>query len=86
MGGRRNNLRADFYRTDLCDFQRVLARRQNPAMAWLGPLRQLDLDHLHRLHLRLLGKTLRTERAIFRTTAEIAGTHLPDEVAPWIKV
>src|SRR5208282_3481296 len=55
--------------------------RQHTAVAGLGALAQLDLDHLD---LRILcggGEFLRRKTSLRRAAAEIAGADLPDDIA-----
>ena len=58
-----------------------LGRRQHPAVAGLGPLRQLDLDHLHLRRARVLGEACLAETAIVVAATEITRADLPDQVA-----
>src|SRR5699024_3140314 len=55
-------------------------------MTGLGPLTDLDLDHLDLWINRLLGKALGAEGAILVATAEIARTDLPDQVAAMLSM
>ena len=58
-----------------------LGRRQYAAMAGLGTLRQLHLDHLHLRINRLLGEARLVETAVMVAAAEIARAQLPDQIA-----
>jgi hypothetical protein len=63
------------------DFRRDLGRRQHAAVAGLGALRQLHLDHLDLRRLRLGREFFFIEAAIRIAAAEVAGGDLPDQVA-----
>ena len=55
-------------------------------MAGLGALAELDLDHLDLRLGRLAGEEVRVEVAVLGAAAEIAGGHLPDDVAAMLAV
>src|SRR6516165_985186 len=58
-----------------------LGARQNAAVARLGPLGELDLNHLDLPLLRLRRKLVSAKGAAFVAAAEIAAADLPDQVA-----
>src|SRR5262245_47812483 len=81
MSRRRHAVDAARYAARRGDLGRHLGRGQHAAVAWLGPLRQLDLDHFDLLLPRHLLEVLRAERAVRIAAAEIAAADLPDDVA-----
>src|SRR6202162_5965546 len=72
---------ADRHAARLGDLRGHLGARQHAAVAGLGALRDLDLDHLDLGGARLLGELFRIELAVRRAAAEIAAADLPDQVA-----
>src|SRR6202023_888015 len=56
-------------------------RRQDAAMAGLGALADLELDHLDLIVGCDAGEFFRIERAVAVAATEIAGADLPDQVA-----
>ena len=64
MVGRREHVLALRHQPGLGDLPRHLGRRQDPAVARLGPLGDLDLDHLDLGHDRPLGERVRVEVAV----------------------
>jgi hypothetical protein len=54
---------------------------QDAAMAGLGTLADLDLDHLHLRVLRLGGEAFGVEAPVLGAAAEIAAAQFPDQVA-----
>ena len=61
--------------------------RQHAAVAGLGALAELELDHLHlRVGRALLGEALRAEAAVVVAAAEVARADLPDQVAAVLAV
>src|SRR5690606_887999 len=81
MARRRDAVHAGRHAAGQRDLRADLGRRQHPAVAGLGALRQLDLDHLHLRVARLRGEALLAEAAVVVAAAEVAGTELPDQVA-----
>jgi hypothetical protein len=65
----------------LGDLERHLRPGQDAAVAGLGALRQLDLDHLDLRIARVGGEALLVERALGVAAAEVARADLPDQVA-----
>ncbi|CAM5476401.1 hypothetical protein SSPIM334S_01595 [Streptomyces spiroverticillatus] len=63
------------------DLRVDLVPGQHPADPRLGPLRQLQRHALHRRVGGLLPELLGVEAPVLRTTAEISGAELPDDVA-----
>ncbi len=64
VAGRRNAVRAHRHAADGGDFGRDLGGGQHAAMAGLGALAELDLDHLDLRILRVGGKSFRRECAV----------------------
>src|ERR1700719_931549 len=54
---------------------------QHAAVAWLGALAELELDHLDLVALGVLREFLGAERAVGLAAAEIARADFPDDVA-----
>src|SRR5882672_5795234 len=81
MPGRRHAVHADRHAASSRDLGGYLGRGQDAAMARLGPLRKLDLDHLDLGLRRLRGEAVGAKRAIVVATAEVAASDLPDDVA-----
>src|SRR6266576_859362 len=77
----RDAIHADRHAARLRDLGRHLRAGQHAAMAGLGALRELDLDHLDLRRYGLGGKPLVAERAVVIAAAEIAAAELPDQVA-----
>src|SRR5262245_24593440 len=86
MARRRDAVDAERYAARFRDLRRHLGGRQHAAVAGLGALRQLDLDHLDLRVLRLRGKAVGRERAVVIAAAEIAAAELPDQVAAELAV
>ncbi len=63
------------------DFLGDLVLGQDPAMAGLGALAHLDLDHPHLRRLRLCGEAFRVEAPVGGAAAEVAAAELPGQVA-----
>ena len=63
------------------DFPGDLVLGQDAAVAGFGALTHLDFNHADLRVLRLFGKPLRVETAVFGAAAEIAAAQLPREVA-----
>src|ERR1700722_15641279 len=81
MAGGRDAVLALLDAADHRDLGRDLRARQHAAMSGLGPLAQLDLDHLD---LRIggdLGEFLGIEDSVWVAAAEIARADLPDDIA-----
>src|SRR5699024_4447194 len=68
------------------DLRSDLVLRQDAAVAGLGALAELDLDHPHLRLLRLGGEALRIECAVLGAAAEVAAAQLPDQVAAMLAV
>ena len=68
------------------DFRADLVCRQNPAVAGLGALAELDFDHLHLRAARLLGEALRVEVAVCGAATKVAAADFPDQVAAMLAV
>jgi hypothetical protein len=68
------------------DFGRYLGGRKHAAVAGLGALRQLDLDHLDLRIARGLFETLGAKRAILIAAPKIAAAEFPDDVAAELAV
>jgi hypothetical protein len=68
------------------NFRRYFRARQHAAVAGLGALRELDLDHLDLRLARLQRELLRVEISIRRAAAEIAAADLPDQIAAVLAV
>ena len=51
-------------------------------MARLGPLAELEFHHFHLIQSRHFREAFRRKTAIRIARAEIAGTDLPDQIAP----
>src|SRR6201981_1228835 len=68
------------------DFRRHFRARQHAAVAGLGALRELDLDHLDLGLARLQCKPLRVEISIRGAAAKIAAANLPDQIAAMLAV
>src|SRR3954470_12323681 len=79
--GRRDAILTHGDAADLRDLLRDLCCRQHAAMAGLGALADLELDHLDLVLGRDAGECLRIEAAVEMTATEIAGADLPDDVA-----
>ena len=62
------------------DLGRDFGRRQHAAMARLGTLTQLDLNHLNLRISRLLFKCSRIKGSIFAAAAEVSGCDLINDV------
>src|SRR5262244_2116427 len=77
---RRDAIDADRHTARVRDLRRHLGTRQHTAVARLGPLRELDLDHLDLPLLRLRGEPVGAEGAVLVAAAEIAAADLPDQV------
>ena len=86
MAGWGDHVAAERHPADARDFGRDFRRGQNAAVARLGALRQLDLDHLDGRQAGLLPKRRRREGAIGRAAAEIPRPDLPDQVAAVLQV
>src|SRR3546814_4008772 len=54
---------------------------QHAAVAGLGALRELELDHLHLRIARVGGETFLAEAAVLLAAAEVARADFPDQVA-----
>ncbi len=63
-----------------------LRRGQHAAVAGLGALAELQLDHLDLRILGALGKALGREGAVVVARAEVARADLPDDVAAALAV
>ena len=72
--------------SDLRDLGGDLLLRQDPALAWLGTLTELDLDHSHLGQGGFLREGLLVEAAVGVPGAELGGAQLPDEVAAGLAV
>ena len=81
MHGRRDAIDAHRHAARERDFRCDLGGRQNPAVARLGALRQLDRDHLDLIFGGLSSEFLVVETAVGIAAAEIAGSDLPDQIA-----
>ena len=81
MGRRRDAVAAHRYAAGRGDLRRDFRRRQHAAMAGLGALAHLELDHLDLVERSGLREVLRRECAVGVACTEIAGADLPDEVA-----
>ncbi len=68
------------------DLRRHFGTGQNAAVAGLGALRKLDLDHLDLWLARLGGELFRVEPAVGRAATEIAAADLPDQIAAVLAV
>ena len=68
------------------DLRAHLGGGQHAAMAGLGALAELELDHLDLVGGRYFGKFLRAESAVGIAGAEIARADLPDDVAAVLAV
>src|SRR5207253_11517448 len=86
MPRRREAIHPDRHAARLGDLRRHLGARQHAAVAGLGALRDLDLDHLDLGGARLLGELFRVELAVGSAAAEIAAADLPDQVAAVLAV
>src|SRR5262245_65584449 len=80
MARRRDAIDAHGHAAGVRDLRRHLGARQHAAVAGLGPLRQLDFDHLDLSLLRLRGEPVGAECAVLVAAAEIAAADLPDQV------
>ena len=80
MGRRRDAIGADRDTACLRNFLGDLAARQDAAMAGLGALAELDLDHFDLRILRGLCKLIGIEGAVIGPAAEIAAADFPHEV------
>ena len=65
----------------LGDLGRDLAGRQDAAVARLGALRQLDLDHLHLRRTGVLDEGFLGEGAVLVAAAEVARADVPHQAA-----
>ena len=81
MTGGRDAVPALLDATDRRNLRRDFCGGQHAAVAGLGPLAQLDLDHLDLRFGGDGGEFLGVEAAIEIAAAEIAGADLPDDVA-----
>jgi hypothetical protein len=63
------------------DLGRDLGARQHAAVAGLGALAELELDHLHLRVAALAANLLLAEAAVVVAAAEVARADLPDQVA-----
>ncbi|MCY1427911.1 hypothetical protein D9M71_437790 [compost metagenome] len=77
---------AHAHTTGLGNLGADLVPRQDAAVARLGALAELDLDHLHLWRARLLGETLRVEAAVLGAAAEVATADFPDQVTAMFAV
>src|SRR3546814_1286564 len=59
---------------------------QHAAVAGLGALRELELDHLHLRVARVGGETFLAEAAVLLAAAEVARADFPDQVAAVLAV
>src|SRR6516165_3863369 len=82
MPRRRHAIDASRHAARQSDLGADLGCRQYPAVAWLGTLAQLQLDHLNLITLRSFLEFSRAERSISVATTEISRTDFPDDVAP----
>ena len=78
---RRDAVLARRHAADRRDLGRDLGAGQHAAMAGLGALAQLELDHLDLLVAATAREVLGREAAVEIAAAEIAGADLPDDVA-----
>src|SRR5690606_10466077 len=83
---RRDAIAPDRNAARLGDLGRDFGRRQDAAMAGLGALAQLDLDHLDLGIDRLPGEAFGVEAPVLVAAAEIAAGDLPDDVAAALAV
>ena len=86
MRGGRDAILAERHAARLADLGRDLGGRQHAAMARLGALGELDLDHLDLGIGGLLAELLGVEAALGGAAAEIARADLPDDVAAALAV
>ena len=86
MVGRGEHVLALGHQTGLGDLRGHLGRRQDAAVAGLGALGDLDLDHLDLRQGGVLAERLRLEVAVGVPAPEVAGADLPDEVAAGFRV
>ena len=80
MPRRRDAVLAHGYATGRRDFRGHFRGRQNAAVARLGALAELDLDHLDLLIARIDLKEVGIEAAVRIAAAKIARAYLPDQV------
>ncbi|MND42383.1 hypothetical protein D3C80_331560 [compost metagenome] len=83
---RRDAILAHAHATSCGNFGADLVPRQDAAVARLGALAELDLDHLHLRRARLLGEALRVEAAVLGAAAEVATADFPDQVTAMFAV
>ncbi len=81
MARRRDAVHADRHAPDGGDLGRDFGGRQDPAMARLGALAELDLNHLDLFVGRHGREFFGAEGTVRIAAAEIAGADLPDDVA-----
>src|SRR6202012_5715960 len=81
VGGGRHAVPVAADPAGLGDLGGDLRHGEHAAVAGLGALAELDLDHLDLGIDRLGGEAVRIEAAFGRAATEIAGGHLPDDVA-----
>ena len=86
MRGRRIAVLPRLYPARLCHLLRDLGARQHAAMARLGSLAQLDLDHLYLFGCGGLGEPTGIERTIRRSAVEIARSDFPDQISAMLPV
>ena len=68
------------------DFGAHFGLWQNPAVAWLGTLRQFELDHLDLGRASLRGKALGVKLAFRCAATKVAGADLPDQITAMFAV
>src|SRR5262249_54515353 len=83
---RRDAILAHGHAADLGYLFRNFRRRQHAAMAGLGALADLELNHLDLVFAGNFRKQLRIEAAVTVAAAEIAGAYFPDDVAAGLAV
>src|SRR3990167_11370294 len=81
MRGRRNAVAALGNAAGHGDLLGYLGARQHAAMARLGPLAQLDLDHLYLIDLRSVAEARGVEMAVVGAATEIAAADFQHQVA-----
>ena len=83
---RRQAVLSDPNGAGLRNLRRHLRAGQHPAVAGLGALRKLDLDHLDLRLARVQRESLRIEMSVRRAAAEITAAGLPDQIAAVLAV
>ena len=86
MAGRRHHILAHRHTTRLGNLRRHLGPRQNTAVAGLGALRQLDLDHLDLRQARVALEQRGIKTTLGAAATKVARADLPDQITAGAQV